>query len=277
MTASSPRQMGFAAAKRPCSRRVGRRRILAGLLGGLLLSSAAGTAEWVSTYGTARQLATERNQPLCLYFRVASSPACQNFEAQVLSQPSVGAALAGFVMVYLDPAWNETLAEKYGVYRVPAVVLAGPNEVVLYREQGNLSANSLLRALSEHGVRFQPREQASPEQPPGVAKAEPPAAEEHAGIVTMPVPEAARLKPIRVRARAPEAGQLRLHFRLPGEKDYLSVPMRKLPQQEWWEGDIPAWIVTPKGVEYYLTALRGEQTIAVPRQFDRKPFVVKVH
>ena len=78
-----------------------------------LTPPATAIAEWVSSYPAAQQIAAERNQPICLYFRKASAPACQNFERHVLTQPVVSSALAGFVLVYLDPAWNETLAEQY--------------------------------------------------------------------------------------------------------------------------------------------------------------------
>ena len=80
-----------------------------------------------------------------------------------------------------------------------------------------------------------------------------------------------------ISAWARQAEELRLRFRMRGEKDYLSTPMRKLPQQGWWEGAIPGWIVTPKGVEYYLSGQQGGQTITVPPEPHRKPFGVRVH
>lgn len=243
-----------------------------------LLFSVAAAAEWLDSYPTALQLAAQRNQPVFIYFRTASVVACQDFETQVLAQPAIGSALSGFVPVYLDPTRNETLAEKLGVYRVPAIVLVSAEGAVLYSEQTDLSADRLLPALLQHGVAAQVRSEVSPQAtPPAIEAAVSPEVEESSGIITMPVPEAARLEPIRIRARAVGLDDLRLRYRMQGEKNYLVSPMRRSSRQEWWEGEIPGWIVTPKGVEYYLSGRREGQTVTVPANAQRRPFRVKVH
>jgi len=243
---------------------------------GLLLVPRPAAAEWVLRYADAMRAAGTDGRPVCLYFGDPALAACQRFESQVLAHPRVAEQMTGCVSVRVNPVWDEALAEKCGIYRMPAIVLLDSKGTIRFKEQRNLTTDALLAALAQVGakqVRTVPRPATAPTAPvteEGVERSG------NSGIAVAPPTTAPPGQPIRIQARVEQAQAAKLHYRVRGTQPYVSEPMRPVESYPGlWEGWIPAEKVTANGLEFYLSARVGERTLAAPKEFYRNPFVIE--
>lgn len=82
-----------------------------------------------------------------VYFRDWAAVECTQFEEKVLKDPGVVHATGDLHCVPLSYHWDKPLAEKWGVQRIPAVVIVHPNGQVLARLAGSISREVLLEAI----------------------------------------------------------------------------------------------------------------------------------
>lgn len=141
------------------------------LVGGLCaaLSFAAGCSPGVrwqlGTYAEVQADARAEGKLLFVYFRNWYLVESTRFEEDVLKDPEVRAALAPFVSVPLEYsiARDQELAERWGIYRVPAFAIVDPDERVLATGAGEITKDELLAALAQAQQQAEPPPQPSPQ------------------------------------------------------------------------------------------------------------------
>lgn len=89
-----------------------------------------------------------------------------------------------------------------------------------------------------------------------------------------PVLSGAINKPIFVQAKAEGVEEVTLYYRLRGSVSYIAAPLQEV-EQGIWAGEIPAWAVTPAGVEYYIQGRKGARRVFADATREH-PFRVQV-
>lgn len=95
-----------------------------------------------------------------VYFRNWYSVDCTTFEEQVLKQPTVLQATADLVCVPLEYDVDRSLAEKWGISRVPAFAIVGPAGTVFETASGQITADDVVNAIGRA------RQRLAAEKPP---------------------------------------------------------------------------------------------------------------
>ena len=120
---------------------------------GLLLLAAGGCHPGVAwefrSFEDAHELAQKRGRLTFVYFRSWYLVDCTNFEENVLRVPEVLLQTRGMVCVPLDFDWDQPLAQRWGLTKVPAFTLVGPDGDVLIRKQAPITREELLAAFRE--------------------------------------------------------------------------------------------------------------------------------
>lgn len=86
-------------------------------------AQAAPAVNWQPTYTGVVEEARRRNQPMFVYFRRSGFAQCEQFENNILLSGYFNEVGRPFVCVFEDVAKNQLLAYRFGVIRVPTVVL----------------------------------------------------------------------------------------------------------------------------------------------------------
>jgi len=91
--------------------------------------------KWFQSYEYTVRQAREAGQPMLVYFRKAEVNNCVQFENAVLRTDQFNVHTPGMACVFEDLARSPLLAYKFGVYRVPYVVILDKsgNQVAEYR------------------------------------------------------------------------------------------------------------------------------------------------
>ncbi len=86
---------------------------------------------WHQSYEAIVRQARDDDQPMLVYFRKGNVKSCQDFESQVLLTDQFNRNTAGITCVFEDLNRNRLLAYRFGVYRVPYIVMldGGGNQV----------------------------------------------------------------------------------------------------------------------------------------------------
>lgn len=86
-------------------------------------NAAAPAINWQPTYTGVVEEARRRNAPMFVYFRRSGFKRCEEFENNILLSGYFNQIGQPFVCVFEDVAKNQLLAYRFGIVRVPAVVL----------------------------------------------------------------------------------------------------------------------------------------------------------
>ncbi len=117
-------------------------------LAGLLCGGCSRGVSWGGrTYQEARSHADEQGRLTLVYFRSWCSVECTRFEEQVLKNKEVLAELDSLVCVPLELGWDTSLAERWGLERVPSYVILDLDERVVASGQAPITLADLLEAL----------------------------------------------------------------------------------------------------------------------------------
>lgn len=95
------------------------------------ISGTVAPVTWHKSYTEIVQEAREQNRPMVVYFRRSGFDVCDAFEKNILLTDAFNEKAAGFTCVFEDVSTdNRLLAYRFGVYRVPhMVVLDGQGNV----------------------------------------------------------------------------------------------------------------------------------------------------
>ncbi len=229
----------------------------------LVFLASGARAQWLGDLAVAETISRSQNRPLVLYFRDPAAPACRKFETETLAQPGIAGRLNNYVLLQLNPRWNESLAANLGIYRVPGLAIRDPKGEVLYRAQGNIVAEELAQQLSLHAS----SEAQTPTETP------PPRL-----LDLLPMPLAMERQPLTIQARVMDASmELRLNYRATGQRSYTSVLMTSATDEpNLLQATIPGRRIQLGGMEFYLSGKYQGKALALPPDFYDKPYRIDV-
>ncbi len=233
----------------------------------LAIFASAARAQWLGDLTVAETISRSQYRPLILYFRDPAAPACRKFETETLAKPSIADRLNHYVLLQLNPRWNESLASDLGIYRVPGLAIRDPKGQVLYRTQGNIVEEELAQQLSLHSSSVASTPVTIPAETPTPRLLE-----------LLPLPSAAESQPLTVRARVADATmELRLNYRASGQRSYTSVLMLSATDEpNLLQATIPGRRVQSGGMEFYLSGKYQGKALALPPDFYDKPYRIEV-
>jgi len=103
---------------------------------------------WYPTYPLALEASREQGKPLLIYFQAEWCGICRRLERDTLGDPQVQQALKGWTPVRLDHDRETTLAERFQVPAVPALLLFNREGQVVQRIWGFVEPAALVSALA---------------------------------------------------------------------------------------------------------------------------------
>lgn len=239
------------------------------------------------------------DRPILLYFNRIEDLRCRRMTQWTFTDPLVIEAMQRFTAVAVDVDVRPAIAEHYGVEEVPALVLVTPEDAVIARHTGPMQPDALLRWLGEtmgpapspppppaqtpaepspEGVAdpFLARPAPAP-LPPGLRAPAPPAQ----GLQFTPprheppsVARAGEDLPIQIFVPA-GADSVTLHHRTPGDTVFTDIAMTP-NTAELFYAVIPGEAVVLQGVEYYISVVRGNQSLTVPPEGPGRAYRVRV-
>lgn len=126
----------------------------------LLLSGCTPGIHWrLGPYQDAYLNARAQNRLTFAYFRNWYSVECTNFEENVLKQPAVLDATADMICVPLEYNIDRSLAQGWGIEKVPAFAIVDPAGMVYESGSGEITLDGLLAMLEQARQRFAPQTQ----------------------------------------------------------------------------------------------------------------------
>lgn len=133
---------------------------LAGLCGLFipLLATACGSpgVRWqVGTYHDVHRQAATANQLTFVYLRSWYLVECTDFEENILKDPEVLAETRQMACVPLDFDWDQSLAKRWRIDKVPAFVIVAPTGEILARGQYPIAKAELLDNIHNAQNAFQ--------------------------------------------------------------------------------------------------------------------------
>jgi thiol-disulfide isomerase/thioredoxin/YHS domain-containing protein len=123
------------------------------LVAAVILLPSAGMAQqptrWEATLDSAQRLAGQTNRLVLIHFWAPWCGVCKGMEAEVLTQPSVGAELAAdYVAVKINADYFPSTAIQYGVSVLPTTVITTPQGQLLDTIRGRVEAAEYVARLS---------------------------------------------------------------------------------------------------------------------------------
>ncbi|GEM_PF-593552 len=117
--------------------------------------SAAGAAtqgyvtktDWKRSYLEIVEQARAQGRPMIVYFRQKGTPKCVEFESSVLLTPQFDQRAQGFMCVFEDLAFNRLFAYRFGVFRVPYLVVLDPKGETAAQFSFDIDQNKLFAAM----------------------------------------------------------------------------------------------------------------------------------
>ena len=126
----------------------------------LLLTGCTPGIHWrLGPYQDAQLDAQTQNRLTFAYFRNWYSVECTNFEENVLKQPAVLDVAADMICVPLEYTIDHSLAQGWGIEKVPAFAIVDPAGTVYESGSGKITLDELLTALAQARQRFAPQTQ----------------------------------------------------------------------------------------------------------------------
>ncbi|CAN5252179.1 hypothetical protein BH09SUM1_BH09SUM1_16500 [soil metagenome] len=108
-------------------------------------------ANWRMSYTEVVQEARQANKPMIVYFRKPGAKPSEDFELNVLKSNAFNQHAANFVCVSEDASKNRLLAYRFGVLRVPHVVVMDPNGDAKSEFSFNIEPEKLFSAMDKVG------------------------------------------------------------------------------------------------------------------------------
>jgi thioredoxin-related protein len=103
---------------------------------------------WTGDYGQAAQLAQSQQKPILIYFYNANARLCKKFSGETLTHPQVINYLnTNFINLAINSDTQMNMISKFGVYRVPTVVVLDPEGKEFLRILTHYPADKLLESL----------------------------------------------------------------------------------------------------------------------------------
>lgn len=110
-------------------------------------SPAPAIVEWHDSYEEVLQVARQQGRPMLVYFKAKGAKPSEDFEKNVLGQPEFRARSTRFINVMEDVSLSRRTAARFGVVRVPTVVLLRSDGENVAEFRGTIPANELLSAM----------------------------------------------------------------------------------------------------------------------------------
>ena len=115
----------------------------------------AGAVTWVDDWPSAKAEAAQRGKPILVYFSADWCPGCRLFSNTVLSEDRVAAALSERVVAYRAPldtpdSSGQTLARRWGIEAIPAMVITDASGDPLSGYAGGLNEDEFLAWVDRH-------------------------------------------------------------------------------------------------------------------------------
>lgn len=104
--------------------------------------------EWQRSYTAIMDEVRQRHLPIVIYFRSETTPSCLELEKNVLLTPNFNKVAQRFICVFEDVKISRLLAYKFGIYKVPHIVILDRNGEPAIRFSGNINPNELYNVLS---------------------------------------------------------------------------------------------------------------------------------
>lgn len=105
--------------------------------------------EWNKSYTEIMDKARSNRQPMIVYFRKSNFAKCEQFEREILLSEEFKQRAQNYVCVFEDVSINPLLAYRFGVIRVPHIVILDKNGDTFARYTFNIDTNTLYSAISE--------------------------------------------------------------------------------------------------------------------------------
>ncbi len=132
------------------------------VMGACLLPASAWAQQplrWEPTLDSAKRRAAQTDRLVLIHFWADWCPACRKMEAEVFSQPHVGAALqASFVPVKVNADYFPATRRQYGVTALPTDVIITPQGRQIERIQGPAVAREYVERLNQVAARAKRRD-----------------------------------------------------------------------------------------------------------------------
>lgn len=103
---------------------------------------------WHRSYQEIVEQARRGGQPMIVYFRMNGVAKCDEVEKSILLTPEFNRRAANFACVFEDIAFNRLLAYRFGVFRVPYIVVLNRRGEIVFQAIYNIDANALAAAIA---------------------------------------------------------------------------------------------------------------------------------
>lgn len=113
--------------------------------------TASPTPEWHQSYTEVVKSARQSGKPMLVYFRKPGVKPSEMFEANVLKSNEFNKRAQNYVCVYEDASKNRLLAYRFGVLRVPHVVVLDSNGESKSEFSFNIDPDKLFTAMDKNG------------------------------------------------------------------------------------------------------------------------------
>ena len=95
-------------------------------------------------------IATSQNLPIMMYFSTDKSLDCQKMKSETFNDPTVIKWTQNFVTVHIQAETNPQPLQKFGVYKVPTILILDSFGKEKKRIEGFISANDLTKELNTY-------------------------------------------------------------------------------------------------------------------------------
>ena len=110
-------------------------------------ASVASAVPWEQNLQTALDKARQSQRPILLKFHAAWCPPCQTMEREVYTRKNVADALSNWIAVSIDGDQGIQIMHHYNVEAFPTLVMLDATGKEIFRHEGYMDADQLIRTL----------------------------------------------------------------------------------------------------------------------------------